>query len=305
MKKLKTKRKYIFLGDTDSINIELIVKSFNYLKYKVSYILICNKNDLLKNINFKRANLDINEILDPINFYNYNKSKLNIYNIENISRNKHANLLNQIKISNILANYTKFDLVTMPINKSVFKKKIKFVGITEYLGKLNKISTLMLMYGDKFSVIPMTTHINLKFVSKYINTNNFKNFLNNIFENLSKDKYKLNFKKIKFLCYNPHCGEDGTLGREDIILANILKKFRKIEGPFSGDSIFMKKEKNTLFISTYHDQALIPFKILNKKSINLTLGLNYRRLSPAHGTARDIKFKSKAKNTSYIACMLF
>ena len=53
----------------------------------------------------------------------------------------------------------------------------------------------------------------------------------------------------------------------------------------------------------YHDQVLIPFKILNKKGINLTLGLNYRRLSPAHGTALDIKYKNISDNTSYIECM--
>ena len=64
------------------------------------------------------------------------------------------------------------------------------------------------------------------------------------------------------------------------------------------------KQKNTLFISTYHDQALIPYKIINKKGFNFTLGLNYRRLSPAHGTAKDIKFKNKSDNTSYLACML-
>ena len=69
--------------------------------------------------------------------------------------------------------------------------------------------------------------------------------------------------------------------------------------------LFKKIKKNTLFISTYHDQALIPFKILNKKSVNITLGLNYRRLSPAHGTAKDIKNKNIADNTSYLKCLLF
>ena len=55
----------------------------------------------------------------------------------------------------------------------------------------------------------------------------------------------------------------------------------------------------------YHDQALIPFKILNKKGFNLTLGLNYRRLSPAHGTANDIKFLNKANISSYLSCMAY
>ncbi len=305
MKNLKIKKKYIFLGDIDSINIELITKSFNFLKHKVEYIVICNKRDFLKSNYFKKSNLTINEILDPISFKNYKISHINIFNIENISQKKYLNLLNQIKISNRIANITKYDLITMPIDKSIFKKKIEFVGMTEFLGKLNRIPTLMLMHGEKFSIIPMTTHINLKDVSKYINTKIINSFLKNIFLNIENKKYNLNFQNIKFLCYNPHCSEDGTLGNEDIKIQNTLKKFNKIKGPYSGDSIFIKIEKNTLFISTYHDQALIAFKILNKKSINITLGLNYRRLSPAHGTAREIKNKYIADNTSYLTCLLF
>ena len=304
MKKLKIK-KYIFLGDYDSINIELIIKSFNFLKHKVDYILICNKNDLLKSVYLKKSKLKINEILDPINFYNYKRNQINIFNIENISRKKYINLLNQIKVSNNLANNTKYDLITMPINKSVFKKNMNFVGMTEYLGKINKTPTLMLMHGDKFSIIPMTTHINLKNISRYINYKFVKSFLKKIFINIEKIQYKLNFQNIKFICYNPHCSEEGTLGNEDNKIKSILKKNKKIKGPYSGDSIFMNIEKNTLFLSTYHDQALIPFKLLNKKSINITLGLNYRRLSPAHGTAKEIKNKSKANNTSYMTCLLF
>ncbi len=305
MKNLTDKKKYVFLGDLDSINIELVIKSFDFLKHKVKYILICNKNDFLKSIYFKKSNLKINEILDPVNFYNYKINQVNIFNIENISQKKYLNLINQINISNKLANITKYDLITMPINKSIFKKEIKFVGMTEYLGNLNKNATFMLMHGNKFSIIPMTTHINLKNISRYIDSKFINNFLKKIFFNIDKAIYKLNFRNIKFLCYNPHCSEEGTLGDEDIKIRNVLKKYNKVKGPYSGDSIFTKIEKNTLFLSTYHDQALIPFKILNKKSMNVTLGLSYRRLSPAHGTARDIKNKSMADNTSYLKCLLF
>ena len=304
MKKLKIKRKYIFLGETDSINIELITKSFNFLRNKVNYILICNKKDLVNSIYFKRSNIKINEILDPINFINYKKNKLNIFNIEDISKQKYINLLNQIEISNNIANSTEFDLITMPINKFVFKKKIKFIGMTEYLGSLNQLQTLLLMYGEKFSIIPMTTHINIKDISKYINSKYINNFLKKILNNIKKPKYALNFKNIKFLCYNPHCGEAGTLGNEDIFIKKAINKHGIIDGPYSADSAFMKIKKNTLFLSTYHDQALIPFKILNTKSINITLGLKYRRLSPAHGTAKEIKGKNQADNASYLACLL-
>ena len=85
MQKQKTKNKYIFLGDLDSINIELIIKSFNFLKHKVNYIIICNKNDFLKSIYFKKSDLQINEIIDPFNFRDYKRNQINIFNIENIS----------------------------------------------------------------------------------------------------------------------------------------------------------------------------------------------------------------------------
>ena len=79
------------------------------------------------------------------------------------------------------------------------------------------------------------------------------------------------------------------LDSEDKIIANSISKFKKITGPYSADSAFKNlNNKNLLFISMYHDQALIPFKILNKKGINITMGLNYRRLSPTHMEQRMI-----------------
>ena len=300
MKKSKIKKKYVLLGDEDSINIEIILKSFQYLKNKVNYLLICNKNILLK-----KTNIKINEIIDPISFKGYKKNELNIFNIEDVSNKKYLNILNQINIGNNLANMTKFDLITMPINKSLFKKHIEFTGMTEYLGKINNKLTIMLMHGDKFSVIPFTTHINIKFVHKFINSKEINLFLKNLFKNLENRFYKLNFNEIKFLCYNPHCGELTTLGDEDLQIKKILKNFKKIKGPYPADSSFHNLSKNSLFISSYHDQVLIPFKILNKKSLNLTLGLNYKRLSPAHGTAKDIKNKNLADNTSYLTCQLY
>lgn len=301
----KIKKKLIFLGDINSINIELIIKSFSYLKSKVDYVLFCNKKDLENNFLFKKSKIKLNEIYDPYKFLNYDKNKLNIYNIEDISKKKYINLLNQIKICNNIANITKYDLVTMPVNKSIFKKKIHFIGMTEYLGKINNTATIMLMVGEVFSIIPYTTHINIKNVNRSIKFDKVNLFIKNILISLKKEIYQLNFKKIFFLCYNPHCGENGTIGKEDFLLEKIVKKFKKIHRIIPADSAFNKIEKNTLFISTYHDQALIPFKILNKKSLNMTLGLKYRRLSPAHGTASDIRNKNFANNNSYLKCLLF
>ncbi len=297
--------KYVFIGDTNSVNIEIIIKSHNYIKNKLKYILIGNILEF-KNYLFKiGSNIKVNEILDPISFINYNKNQINIYNVTNQYKEKYRNLLNQLKVSNNLSNYTKYNLITMPIDKSIFKKKMKFIGMTEYLGKLNNSKTIMLMYGEKFSVIPLTTHINIKNVYKHLKYNKIKEILNNLFNLLNSKKYKLNFKTIKFLCYNPHCGENNTLGNQDELILRLLNKnFKTVSGPIPADSAFNDFNKSTLFISTYHDQALVPFKILNKKGYNLTLGLDYLRLSPAHGTAKNIKYKNQSNNKSYLACML-
>lgn len=299
------KKKYVFLGDIDSINIELVFKSHGYLKNKVKYILLGNIYDFTKYCKALKSKLKINEINDPIGFKNYDNQTLNVFNIENVSEEKYKNLINQINVSNYLANLTKFDLVTLPINKSIFKKKMQFNGMTEYLAKINKTNTKMLMFGEKFSIIPLTTHINLKAVRKVIKKNILKNLIKEILFQIQRNIYNFDYSEIRFICYNPHCSENGTIGIEDKVIIQSISNFKKISGPFAADSAFKKLNSKLLFISTYHDQALIPFKLLNQKGINLTLGLNYKRLSPTHGTANDIKFKNIANISSYLACMKF
>jgi len=305
MRNNKITKKYIFLGDTNSINLELINNSHSYLKKKIKYIIICNKSEVNYYLKKIKSNIRINETLDPLGFSDYKINYINIFNINNKYKEKYKNLLSQLKVSNKIATTTGFDLITMPIDKSIFKKNIKFTGVTEYLGKINKRKTAMLMHGENFSIIPLTTHINLKEIHKELKMDKLKAQIKYIESLLHFKKYKLNFNCIKFLCYNPHCGENNTIGSEDgLIFRLINKSFKKISGPYPADSAFNNIQKNTLFISTYHDQALVPFKILNKKGINFTIGLGYRRLSPAHGTAKDIKFKNKSDNTSFIQCML-
>ena len=287
----------------NSVNVEIISKSHSLLKGKLKYILLGNIYDLKRYLSRIRSKLKINEILNPLDFGEFNERYINIFNIENNNSKKYKNLLNQLTIANTLSNITKYDLVTMPINKEVFKKHIRFIGLTEYLGEINRKKTLMLMHGEKFSIIPFTTHINPKYVSKNLKNEILNKFIKNLQKMVIEKRYNLNFKYIKFLCYNPHCGENNKLGDEDNKIKKLLSKFKNIKGPYPADSAFVNINRKTLFISTYHDQALIPFKALNDKGINMTLGLDYRRISPAHGTALDIKYKNISDNTSYIECM--
>ena len=118
------KKKFVFLGDLDSINIELIHNSHNYLKNKVEYILLGNIKDASKYLSKINSKIEINEIYNPLNFENYKKNNLNFFNIENLYKEKYQTLLNQLSVANHLSNSTQIDLVTLPINKSVFKKKL-------------------------------------------------------------------------------------------------------------------------------------------------------------------------------------
>lgn len=296
------KNKYIFLGDNNSINAELIFKSFYQIKDKVKYIIICNINDLKNYQNKFDIKIEINELNNPLSFDNLNIDKINCFNLTP-SINNLNNMLAQINLCNQICNLKGYDLVTMPINKYSFKKKLSFNGMTEYLGLLNKKKTLMLMVGENFSIIPITTHINLKDIGdKFeIKLSKFFKSLKSIMKNFDHlDCYD----EYNFLCFNPHCGENGMIGSEDIKINKYLSKFKKFKfNLIPADSAFNRVKKNSLYVSFYHDQALIPFKILNKKSLNQTLGLNYRRLSPSHGTAEDIKFQNIADNTSYLKCM--
>ena len=77
--------------------------------------------------------------------------------------------------------------MTLPINKSLFKRDIEFIGMTEYFVKINKQRTIMLMHGEKFSVIPLTTHINLSDIKKFLNKKYLDKLLNYIIIQIQED----------------------------------------------------------------------------------------------------------------------
>jgi 4-hydroxythreonine-4-phosphate dehydrogenase len=200
------------------------------------------------------------------------------------------------------------NLITLPLSKEwVIKSGIKnFTGHTEELARSYKKNTFMLMYGKEFSVIPLTTHIPLQKVSKELRKIKWK-FL---FDSILKSKlYKQ--PKIALCGLNPHAGENGKVGREEVeILKPILKKYTSklytFTGPYSADTIFCEgiREKFDIILSCYHDQGLIPFKsIIAEKGINLTLGLDFIRVSPDHGTAFDIAGKNLASEQSLKECI--
>lgn len=301
--------KLVFVGDLYSVNLEIIANSYNYLtKNKIKIILIGDIIEIKKyfyKIKFQRNVIELLSIDDHINFKH---NSIFIFNCASNLVNKTNLILNQIRISSNLSKNQSYDLITMPINKSVIKKQKKFNGVTEFLSEINQKKTYMLMKGESFSIIPLTTHVKFKDILNEFSYDNFYKDLKNIISIINRKR--LNYKEVIILGINPHAGENGTLGNEENVIKKIINtinlefKSLKVIGPLPADSAFKKTNLKQLYVSYYHDQALIPFKILNNQSINHTIGLTFNRLSPTHGTANDIIFKNKSDNTSFIQCML-
>ena len=301
--------KIIFIGDTVSANLEIIANSYKYLNNKNTKIILIGDLFSIKNYFFKiKFKINIIELFDINDHIFFSKKSVFVFNTSSEFTDKPDLILNQIKICNNLSKFYSYDLVTMPINKSIIKEKYQFNGVTEYLSKINNLRTFMLMKGENFSIIPLTTHVKFKNILDKFNSKNFYQDLKKIIFIINKKRF--NYNEIIVLGINPHAGENGTLGNEENILKKVIIKINKklksvkVIGPIPADSAFKKTNVKQLFISYYHDQALIPFKILNSQSINHTIGLNYDRLSPTHGTAEDIIFKKKSNNFSFLKCML-
>tara|TARA_X000001036_G_scaffold20167_1_gene16913 strand:- start:152 stop:859 length:708 start_codon:yes stop_codon:yes gene_type:complete len=202
-------------------------------------------------------------------------------------------------------------LINCPIDKKLLLKSKK-IGVTEFLAskcKINNGSEVMLIHNKKLSVVPLTTHINIKNVSKKINVN----LIMKKMITLKKDFKKLYKKdpKIAVLGLNPHNAELIKQSEEIKIInpaiSKLKKKGFKIKGPFSADTLFINNYKKfDVIVGMYHDQVLAPFKSLfHFDAINITLGLNYLRVSPDHGPAKDIINKNKANHVSLLNCVKF
>lgn len=196
-------------------------------------------------------------------------------------------------------------LVTAPISKEKWLKAgIPYRGHTELLAQTAGVKEhAMFFWSRNLKVVLFSIHIPLKSIFERLKKNEIIRFIRFVASELSR----LFSKDFTFLVsgLNPHAGENGFLGNEEIdeIIPAIatLKSQINIHGPFPPDVIFLKAKemKDAVVISWYHDQGLIAFKLLNiHRGVNLTLGLPYIRTSPDHGTAYDIAGKGIANPSS-------
>lgn len=194
-------------------------------------------------------------------------------------------------------------IVTAPISKSVIAQRgMVFTGHTEYLEEKTHSSEVVMMLGcESMNVALVTTHLPLKDVSAAITKDKLRHVISILHHDL---KSKMGFAQPKiYVCgINPHAGEDGTLGTEELdtvipVLNELRAQGMDLVGPLPADTIFQRKylKDAAAILTMYHDQGLPVLKYVGFDSgYNTTLGLPFIRTSVDHGTALDLAGKACA-----------
>ncbi len=207
-------------------------------------------------------------------------------------------------------------LVTAPISKEALRKAgSPHPGHTELLAELCGLKSQdvgMLLVGGGLRVFLVTRHLGLRSALQSLSARALDQALRVCVAGMRQD-FGMAKPRIALAALNPHAGEAGAFGREEI---NLLQPWARrqakrrdlhLSGPWPADTVFVQavKGKHDVVLCLYHDQGLIPLKLLAFESgVNVTLGLPWPRVSPDHGTAFDIAGQGKAHTGSMMAALL-
>jgi len=305
----------ITCGDINGIGTEISLKAIDHLNLnKTKITFICPKNVFDKTarlVNFKKDFFATNSVSKIIS--TENKLKILLLNDTNITvgrPTKYSGAISYqtLEIARILLDNAESKiLVTAPISKDSLKKAgYNFSGHTELIASwFNSKNYLMTFLSKDFKAALVTIHVPLNKVSELLSTELIKNKISILYKSLKND-FGISLPKIAVLGLNPHAGEEGNIGDEEFEYIRpaicSMKRF-SVDGPFVPDAFFAKKlyKAYDAVVGMYHDQVLIPFKLINFNSgVNFTAGLPIIRTSPDHGTAFDIAWQNKADEQSML-----
>ena len=307
----------IVVGDPNSINSEIVFKSWKKLNKSIRkrVYLISNYSLLKKQFGMLNYNIGLEKV---DNFFGKeNENKLKIFDISLKFKNPFKVPLKDtskfIKESlnfahNLAIKYQNVGIINCPISKKNLKKNQS--GVTEYLASkclIKNNSEVMLIYNKKLSVSPITTHADIKEISKKITK---KLIIKKVLTINSWYKKFLKKKpKIGILGLNPHNAELREKSEEKKIIIPAIKSLNNLNikaiGPLVADTLFISEYKKfDVIVGMFHDQVLAPFKALHKfNDANITLGLKYFRTSPYHWVAQNLIKKNKAIDKSLLECL--
>lgn len=204
-------------------------------------------------------------------------------------------------------------ICTLPIHKKALKDGADFAypGHTEYLAALAGVRrVVMMLASDQLRVVPATIHIPLHDVAEALTADLLEETIRITHAGLQA-QFAIPAPRLAVAGLNPHAGEGGAMGREELdMMIPLIDRLRAegfdLAGPLSADTMFhpAARARYDAAICAYHDQALIPIKTLDfDNGVNVTLGLPFIRTSPDHGTAFDIAGKGQANPASTIAAL--
>ena len=311
----------ITTGDLNGIGLEVVLKAlanpiildhFIPVIYSSGKVVSYHKN-ILENDHFQFDNLRSAErlSLDKINIVNCWPEAINLnlgqsdpslgkYPIISLAQAVHDHKQGLIDC-----------IVTAPIDKNNVKSAgFEYPGHTEYFGHEYDASPMMVMATDRLRVSIVTGHIPLSAVATTLTKELIENKINQ-FHNVLRDDFGIERPTIGVLGLNPHAGDNGMLGQEEIDMirpAVIQAKKNGVMalGPFPADGFFASGNyaKFDGVLAMYHDQGLIPFKTLAEgRGVNVTAGLGLVRTSPDHGTAFDLAGKGIANHQSFLSAL--
>ena len=307
-------------GEPRSIFFEIFFKSIKSKDFKSPLIVICCKNLILGEI--RKLNYKVNyKIVKADELFKINLKKKTLYIVDIKLKKKTDSKINNYYIKKYLIKsfLTAFEILKMgltkkfingPINKKKFLNK-KFYGMTEYISEyFHEKKIGMLIYNEKLSVCPLTTHLPIKLVAKNITTKLVKekiDIVNKFFIENFKKKPKIGVTSL-----NPHCESILGFNEDKQIILPAIKKMKNkgiwVTGPHPADTIFMKnyRTKFDIIIGMYHDQVLGPLKTLFEfDAINITMGLPFLRVTPDHGPNEIMFGKNKSNPKSLAKALKF
>lgn len=290
------------VGDINGIGPEILIKAHQEIK-KHCIPTYCIHQNLLEKI-AKLLNL---KMFDDAIFIAPDSAIPSI-NIGTIQEDSGLYSYKSFEKACELAETNVVDFVTtLPIHKFAWKKAgINFIGHTEFLSQHYQKEGIMMLGCEKMFVALFSDHIPLKEVSQHITKEKLEKFFYDFYSCVKE-------KNIAVLGLNPHCGDNGLIGKEDFIVKESIQSINKklnqeiFKGPFPADSAFSPymREKFKIFIALYHDIGLAPLKALYfNESINITLNIPILRTSVDHGVGFDIAYQNKADIQSYINAIL-
>jgi 4-hydroxythreonine-4-phosphate dehydrogenase len=303
-------------GDINGIGPEICLKTFNRIfnPRKRQIFFLCPKNVFNKISKVTLPGFGY-QIITKSSFEIIDKSKVTIIDLEDalqtigrptkVSGKVSYNAI--IDAVNLVQSNFADAIITAPISKQAFKLAgISFPGHTELLAKLSHSKNFMMLFISKKMKCGLATiHLPLNKVSRSITKEKINDSLNTLCRTLKND-FAITEPKIAVLGLNPHAGENGNIGNEENkIIIPVINSIKNVNafGPFVPDSFFGNHLYNKFdaVLGMYHDQVLIPFKMLNfNLGVNYTAGLPFIRTSPDHGTAFDIAGKGIANEESMV-----